>query len=326
LLKSYIHSFLNTKEEEFSGNILVVRQGETIYKESFGKANYEWDIPNTAITKFRIGSVTKIFTAIAILILMEEKKLLLHNTVADFIPNFPKGNQITIEHLLTHTSGIGNITDQPDFLLKSYQLQSPDDLINWIASCSFKSLPGKEFNYSNSGYIVLGKILEVISGLSYEEFLKQKILQPLSMLNTGLDSNEAIQKHKASGYELDKNNNIYHASFINMSNTYSAGGLFSTVEDLHLLDDGIKSNSLLTKNITSQMFSSGRFGYGYGWNITKTKKNNMLIFHHGGINGFTSSYLKLLEKNVTIIVLSNMSTLLTSTVANEIVAYLENCN
>lgn len=102
MLKSYIHSFLNTKEEEFSGNILVVRQGETIYKESFGKANYEWDIPNTAITKFRIGSVTKIFTAIAILILMEEKKLLLHNTVADFIPNFPKGNQITIEHLITH--------------------------------------------------------------------------------------------------------------------------------------------------------------------------------------------------------------------------------
>lgn len=306
MLKSYIHSFLKSKEEEFSGNILVVCQGETIYKESFGKANYEWDIPNSAITKFHIGSVTKIFTAIAILILIEEKKLQLHNTVADFIPNFPKGNQITIEHLLTHTSGIGNITDQPDFLLKSYQLHSPDDLINWIISCSFKSKPGKEFNYSNSGYIVLGKIIEVISGLCYEEFLKQKIFHPLSMLNTGLDSNEAIQKHKASGYELGTNNNLCHASFINMSNTYSAGGLFSTVEDLHLLADAIENNSLLSKNITSQMFSSGRCGYGYGWNNIKTKKNNTLVFHHGGINGFTSSYLRLIESNSTIIVLSNM--------------------
>ncbi|MFJ7698787.1 serine hydrolase domain-containing protein [Lysinibacillus fusiformis] len=324
MLKSYIHSFLNAKEEKFSGNIVVACQGETIYKESFGKANYEWDIPNTAITKFRIGSVTKIFTAIAILTLVEEKKLQLHNTVADFIPTFPKGNQITIEHLLTHTSGIGNITDQPDFLLKSYQLQSPDDLINWIISCSFKSIPGKEFNYSNSGYIVLGKIIEVISGLSYEEFLKKRIFQPLSMINTGLDANEAIQKHKASGYELDANNNMCHASFINMSNTYSAGGLFSTVEDLQLLDDGIKNYSLLSKNITSQMFSSGLCGYGYGWNIIKTKKNNTLVFHHGGINGFTSSYLRLIEKNMTIMVLSNMSTLLTSTLADEIVTYIEN--
>jgi len=323
LLKSYIHSFLNSKEEGFSGNILVVDQGETIYKESFGKANYEWDIPNTAITKFRIGSVTKIFTTIAILMLVEEQKLQLHNTVDNFIPNFPKGNQIMIKHLLTHTSGIGNITDQPDFLLKSYQLQSPDDLINWIISCSFKSIPGKEFNYSNSGYIVLGKIIEMTSGLSYEEFLKQKILQPLSMLNTGLDYNVAIQKYKASGYELEKNN-IYHASFINMSNTYSAGGLFSTVEDLQLLDDAIKANCLLSKNITTQMLSSGRFGHGYGWNITKTKKNNTLIFHHGGINGFTSSYLRLIESDATIIVLSNISTLLTSTVANQIVSYIEN--
>lgn len=324
MLKSYIHSFLNTREEELSGNILVVRQGKTIYKESFGKANYEWDIPNTTITKFRIGSVTKIFTAIAILMLVEEKKLRLHDTVDAFIPNFPKGNQITIKHLLTHTSGMGNITTQPDFLLRSYQLQSPDDLINWIISCSFESKPGKEFNYSNSGYIVLGKIIEVISGLSYAEFLKQKIFQPLSMINTGLDCNEIIQKQKASGYQLDANNNLYHASFIHMSNAYSAGGLFSTVEDLYLLDKGIKNNSLLPSNITSQMFTSGRLGYGYGWNIIKTEKNNTLIFHHGGINGFTSSYLRLIEKNATIIVFSNMSTLLTSTVANEIVTYIEN--
>ncbi|WP_336634618.1 serine hydrolase domain-containing protein [Lysinibacillus fusiformis] len=323
MLKSYIHSFLNTKEEKFSGNILVACQGETIYKESFGNANYEWDIPNTAITKFRIGSVTKIVTAIAILSLVEEGKLQLHNTVADFITNFPKGNQITIEHLLTHTSGIGNITDQPDFLLKSYQLQSPDDLINWIISCSFKSIPGKEFNYSNSGYIVLGKIIEVVSGLRYEEFLKTRIFQPLSMINTGLDAHEAIQKHKASGYELGTNNNMSHASFIHMSNTYSAGGLFSTVEDLHLLDDGIKNYHLLSKNITAQMFSAGRSGYGYGWNIMKTEKNNTLVFHHGGINGFTSSYLRLIEKNTTIIVLSNMSTLLTSTLANEIATFIE---
>lgn len=322
MLKSYIHSFLNTREEEFSGNILVVRQGKTIYKESFGKANYEWDIPNTTLTKFRIGSVTKIFTAIAILMLIEEKKLHLHDTVDTFIPNIVKGNQIKIEHLLTHTSGIGNITAQPDFLLKSYQLQLPNDLINWINSCPFESKPGEKFNYSNSGYIVLGKIIEVISGLSYEEFLKQKIFRPLSMRNTGLDSNEVIQKHKASGYEIDAQNKLCNAKFIHMSNAYSAGGLFSTVEDLYLLDNGLQNSSLLSNNFISQMFTPGHFGYGY--NIMKTEQNNTVIFHHGGINGFTSSFLRLMEKNVTVIVFSNITTLLTSTVANEIIAYLEN--
>ncbi|KEK22956.1 serine hydrolase domain-containing protein [Bacillus gaemokensis] len=323
MLNSYINSFLYTNNETFNGTILVTHQRKTTYKKSFGKANYDWDIPNTSTTKFRIGSVTKIFTAVAILMLIEENKLQFDDTINRFIPVFPKGNLITIDHLLTHTSGVGNITSQQDFLLKSCESRTPDELINWIITCPFESNPGETFNYSNSGYIVLGKIIEVISGISYEEFLKLKILQPLSMMNTGLDSNSTIQKYKANGYELHPTNHLQPASFINMSNSYSAGGLFSTVEDLHLLDLAIKENRLLSSDITSRMFTAGSYEYGYGWNISMTTQNNKLVFHHGGINGFTSSYLRLIEKDVTIIILSNVSTILTSTLANEIASYTE---
>ncbi|MGG0130561.1 serine hydrolase domain-containing protein [Bacillus tropicus] len=323
MLNSYINSFLYKNIEKFNGTILIAHKEETLYKQSFGKANYNWDIPNTSTTKFRIGSITKIFTAVSILMLVEEKKLQLHDTLDKFIPNFPKGNQIMIKHLLNHTAGVGNITAQHDFLLQSYQPRTPDELIQWIIACPFESIPGEKFIYSNSGYIILGKIIEVISGISYEEFLKKKIFYPISIINTGIDLNHNIQKHKATGYELHPNYGLQNAPFIHMSNSYSAGGLFSTAEDLYRFDQALKENLLLSSKITSRMFAES-CEYGYGWNIAKTEKNNKLIFHHGGINGFTSSYLRLIEKEATIIILSNVSTLLTSTLANEIASYIEN--
>lgn len=173
MLNSYINSFLYKNAERFNGTILIAHKEETLYNQSFGKANYNWDIPNTSTTKFRIGSITKIFTAVSILMLVEEEKLQLHDTLDRFIPNFPNGNQIMIKHLLNHTAGVGNITAQHDFLLQSLQPRTPDELIQWIIACPFESRPGEKFNYSNSGYIILGKIIEVISGMSYEEFLKR---------------------------------------------------------------------------------------------------------------------------------------------------------
>ncbi|HFK1451287.1 TPA: serine hydrolase domain-containing protein [Bacillus pacificus] len=324
MLNSYINSFLYKNIEKFNGTILIAHKEETLYKQSFGKANYNWDIPNTSTTKFRIGSITKIFTAVSILMLVEEKKLQLHDTLDTFIPNFPKGNQIMIKHLLNHTAGVGNITAQHDFLSQSCQPRTPDELIQWVIACPFESRPGKKFNYSNSGYIILGKIIEVISGMSYEEFLKKKIFYPISIMNTSIDLNHTIQKHKATGYELHPKHGLQKASFIHMSNSYSAGGLVSTVEDLYRFDKALKENRFLSSRMTSRMLTAESYGYGYGWNIAITKKNNKLIFHHGGINGFTSSYLRLIHKEATIIILSNVSTLLTSTLANEIASYIEN--
>ncbi|EEL71353.1 Beta-lactamase [Bacillus mycoides] len=256
--------------------------------------------------------------------LVEEKKLQLHDTLDQFIPTFPTGNQIMIEHLLSHTAGVGNITAQHNFLIQSYQPRTPDELIQWIITCPFGSSPGEKFNYSNSGYIILGHIIEVISGISYEEFLKKKILYPLSMMNTDVDLNHTIQKHKATGYELHPIHDLQNTSFIHMSNSYSAGGLFSTAEDLYIFDQAIKENRLLSNSMTSRMFTAGSYGYGYGWNIAMAGENSKLVFHHGGINGFTSSYLRLIDKEATIIILSNVSTLLTSTLANDIASYIEN--
>lgn len=324
MLNSYINSLLYKNTEKFNGTILVAHKEQTLYKQSFGKANYDWDIPNTATTKFRIGSITKIFTAVAILMLVEEKKLQLHDTLDQFIPTFPKGNQIMIEHLLSHTAGVGNITAQHNFLIQSYQPRTPDELIQWIITCPFESSPGEKFNYSNSGYIILGHIIEVINGISYEEFLKKKILYPLSMMNTDVDLNHTIQKHKATGYELHPIHDLQNTSFIHMSNSYSAGGLFSTAEDLYIFDQAIKENRLLSNSMTSRMFTAGSYGNGYGWNIAMAGENSKLVFHHGGINGFTSSYLRLIDKEATIIILSNVSTLVTSTLANDIASYIEN--
>ncbi|WP_052759425.1 serine hydrolase domain-containing protein [Paenibacillus sp. DMB20] len=196
-------------------------------------------------------------------------------------------------------------------------------MVEWILSLPAESRPGESFSYSNSGYILLGKIIEIVSGWPYAEFLNTRIFGPAGMSHSILDSG-AILLHKASGYEITPEGELQNASFIDMSNAYSAGGIVSTVGDLYLLNRALDEGKLISGNMLAHLFTQdGQQPYRYGWNTATTGAGSAMAFHHGGINGYTASYMKLLDQETAVIVLSNVSTLLTSTLAGVIVNALE---
>lgn len=323
MLTSTIHSYLNQNAESFHGAVLVSKQGEILYQEAFGLANREWNIPNTIDTKFRIGSVTKSITALGILKLVESGQIALDDRLIQYVSDFKHAEGITIKHLLNHTSGIGNITMQPDFIMQSRHSRSVDELVAWIRSLPMESELPANFSYSNSGYILLGKIIETVTGLTYAEFLERDIFGPVGMKNSVLESS-VILPNRASGYEMTAEGELQNASFIDMSNAYSAGGIVSTAPDLHLLNTALDEGKLLSGDMLAKLFAwDGQQPYRYGWNRARTGTNRLMAFHHGGINGYTASYLKLLDQGTSVIVLSNVSTMLTSTLASMIVNVLE---
>jgi CubicO group peptidase (beta-lactamase class C family) len=297
---------------QFNGSVLVAENGKVIFKKGFGLANMEWEVPNQPDTKHRLGSVTKQFTAMLILQLVEEGKLDLNVPITTYLPDYPKetGDVITIHHLLTHTSGIPNFTSfsnyQKDLSINTY---SPVALIKIFADSSLQFKPGEKFSYSNSGYLLLGVIIEKVSGKSYEQILRENILNPLKMNNTGYDHHETILKNRASGYE----NKYKNADYIDMSVPYSAGALYSTVEDLYLWDQALYNETLLSSKTRDLLFkpyikAMGR-SYGYGWYVAKDRFGNtgdslLVIGHSGGINGF-NTYIQRIPSDKNLIVLLN---------------------
>ncbi|MBY0164137.1 serine hydrolase domain-containing protein [Paenibacillus lautus] len=323
MLHSIIHSYLNQNQESFHGAVLVSHRGEVLYQEAFGLANREWCIPNAIDTRFRIGSVTKSITALGILKLVEAGQIQLDDRLVEYIPDFKEAEGITLTHLLNHTSGIGNITMQPDFTIQSFQRRSVDELVAWIRSLPMESELPASFSYSNSGYVLLGKIIENVTGLTYAEFLEREIFGPAGMQDSVLESS-SILINRASGYEMSAGGELRNASYIDMSNAYSAGGIVSTAPDLHLLNFALDEGKLLSGDTLAKLFAwDGQQPYRYGWNRARTGANRPMAFHHGGINGYTASYLKLLDQGTAVFVLSNVSTMLTSTLAGVIISALE---
>ena len=189
---------------KFNGSVLVTDQGKIVYKKGFGLANMEWDIPNKPNTKHRLGSVTKQFTAMLILQLAADGKLDLHVPITKYLPDYPKesGDKITIHHLLTHSSGIPNYTAFPGFFAEnSRNPYTPDEFVKEFEDKDLEFTPGENFNYSNSGYFLLGVIIEKISGKTYEQMLRENIFTPLGMNDTGYDNHEDILKNRATGYK-----------------------------------------------------------------------------------------------------------------------------
>ena len=232
---------------EFNGSVLVADQGKVMYKKGFGWANMEWDIKNKPNTKHRLGSISKQFTALLILQLAEAGKLDLHTPISTYLPNYPKdkGDKINTHHLLTHTSGIPNYTSFPGFFAKeSRDPYSPIEFIKKFADKDLEFTPGEKFNYSNSGYFLLGVIIEKLSGKTYEQMLEDKIFTPLGMNDSGYDTHSAILKNRATGYEK-AGNNFINSSYLDMSIPYAAGSLYATVEDLYLWDQALYDLSLI---------------------------------------------------------------------------------
>lgn len=307
LLKTY-HDY-----KQFNGSVLVAENGKVIYKKGIGMANMEWNIPNTPDTKFRIGSVTKQFTAALILQLVEEGKLKLDGKITDYLPDYRKdtGSKVTIHHLLNHTSGIPSYTNAKFFREDSRNYYSVKDFVKKFASGDLEFEPGTKFVYNNSGYFLLGAIIEEVTGKSYAEVLKERILDPVGMTNTGYDDHTAIIEKRARGYEKTPDG-FRNAAYLDMSLPYAAGSMYSTVEDLHKWDQALYGNKVLSEESKQKMFTPGLEKYGYGFFINETKigetdKNEKVIQHGGGINGFNSLFTRFVDQKNLVVILDNIS-------------------
>ena len=304
-------------QAHFNGSALIATNGKVIYKGGAGMANMEWDIPNRADTKHRLGSITKQFTAMLILQLVAEGAIELEKPITTYLPDYPAatGGRITIHHLLTHTSGIPNYTAFPDFFAEqSRDPYTPTEFVQEFADKELDFTPGEKFNYSNSGYFLLGVLLEELSGKSYEELLREKIFAPLRMEDTGYDNHQAILKKRATGYERE-GMGYSTAAYLDMSIPYAAGSMYSTVEDLLIWDQALYTDKLLPEELMERYFqpATEAFGdshYAYGWmigeeNIGNTEEQLATISHGGGINGFNTYISRATEDRSLVVLLNN---------------------
>jgi CubicO group peptidase (beta-lactamase class C family) len=302
--------FLNGEFDggRFIGTVMVAQNGEILVNQGFGQADAQAGIPNLPETQFRIGSLTKQFTAAAVLKLQEQGLLNVQDPVAKYLPDYPRGNEITIHHLLTHTAGIPNYERRRDL---PEVVQSPialDDLIATFANQPLEFLPGQQYQYSSSGYVVLTKIIELVSGKAYADYLESQFFAPLNMASTGYDYLSPELPNPATGYHLTPGG-PRPAILTDSSWPTGAGALYSTVGDLYRWDRALYGEEVLSMVSRQAFFTpyvDTRQGthYGYGWDIGTTA-GRPSIAHGGGIFGFASFMTRFPEDDAVIIVLSN---------------------
>ena len=300
------------KYRQFNGTALVAENGKVIYKGAFGLANMEWNIPNTPETRFRLGSITKQFTATLTLQLVEQGKIKLDGKITDYLTDYRKdiGDKVTIHQLLTHTSGIPSYTSQPGFFENvSRNPYKVTDFVKKYASGDLEFEPGSKFNYNNSGYFLLGAIIERVTGKRYEEVLKEKIFDPVGMKNTGYDHHDTLIQKRATGY-VKTLDGYLNSPYLDMSIPYAAGSMYSTVEDLYLWDQALYTEKVLSAHSKELMYKPFLDDYAYGWSVTNAsyKQNGQpvqIIRHGGGINGFSTMIVRLVNQKNLIVVLDN---------------------
>jgi CubicO group peptidase (beta-lactamase class C family) len=345
-LASKIDKTLNflTERESFTGAVLVARHGEVLLSQGYGLADRDKNLPNTPQTKYRLGSITKQFTAMAMFMLQAQDKLKVQDPVCRYIPECPAMWQdITIHHLLTHTSGIPDFTDFPDYETTRAAPSSPLQTIARFQDRPLDFEPGEKWSYSNSGYIVLGYIIEQVSGQSYETFLRQNIFEPVQMNNTGYDHNDGSLATGYTGFY----DHWEKPDYLDMTIPFAAGGLYSTIEDLYRWDQVLYTEQLIPRDLLNLMFAPQArtpmrsLNYGYGWFVGKMN-NHQVISHGDGIlnsaaesrsytsnsgngprgnndiEGFATEIRRYTDDKVTIIILSNRDTTNVGTVSDQI--------
>jgi CubicO group peptidase (beta-lactamase class C family) len=294
----------------FRGSVLIARHGEILLSKGYDWADVASRVPNTASTRFRIASITKQFTAMAILQLQEQGKLRVHDHVSAYLPNTPAAwHAITLHHLLTHTSGIPDYTTLPNFDAASTETLTPLQAIDLFRDQPLEFPPGTRWKYDNSGYQVLGYLVTLLSGLSYPRFLRRHIFTPLRMADSGYDANHPALPLHATGYATWTE----PAGYIDMSVVFADGSLYATVGDLYRWDREVTSAhpTIVSRDSLRQMFtpwvptdSSRALYYGYGWFIG-TEGGHRFIDHTGDLNGFISDNGFFPDDEATLIVLSN---------------------
>lgn len=299
---------------QFNGAVLVADEKGVLLKKGYGSANFEWNVPNTPDTKFRLASISKQFTATVILQLVAEGKLKLDDTLSSALPDYRKdtGSRVTLTHLLNHTSGIPSYTSAPDFFAKvSRNPYAVADFVKQFASGDLEFEPGSKFVYNNSGYYLLGAIIERVTGKTYAQAVQERIFTPLGMKDSGYDVSATVLPKRASGYEVTPDGYV-NAAYLDMSLPYAAGSLYSTVEDMYRWDRALYGDKVLPEALKQKMFTPGLEHYGFGWTVDALKLDDgktelATIGHSGGIKGFSTRIFRVAAGREVVILLDNTS-------------------
>ena len=290
---------------QFMGAVLVARGDEVLLSKGYGFANLEWKIPNTPETKFRLGSITKQFTAASVLLLEERGKLRIDDPIGKYLPDVPESwSKITIFHLLTHTSGIPNFTSLPDYAGSKGTATSPEQRIARLRDQPLDFDPGTKWAYSNSGYVVLGELIQEVSGVPYAQFVRDNILTPIGMNDSGYDSNAAIIARRASGYRTGKKGTLLNAEYIDMSVPFAAGALYSTTEDLLKWQIALFAGKVVSPASLTKMTTPFIGNYAFGL-FVEQRGEHKFIGHNGGIDGFSTDLHYWPDQRITVVVLAN---------------------
>lgn len=300
-INDYLKPLLD--EDLISGSILIARGDRVLVSKGFGPANREYNMPCTPHTRYRLASVSKQFIAAAIMILQEEGKLSVRDPLSKYLPDFPNGEKITLHHLLNHTSGVINYSKLKDHYRVWAMPHTVQQVIDRFKDEPLRFEPGARWEYSNSGYVLLTAVIEKISRMSYDKFLRQKIFNPLNMNESGVDSHTKVIPSRATGH-YNYGGDIIQAPYLDMGFPNGAGALFSSVGDMFKWHRALRDGTLLSKKSTDLMFQPGPGDYGYGWFIRK-KGEKTVIEHPGGLNGFLSSIKYLVEDDIVVISLFN---------------------
>ena len=290
--------------------VLIAKDNTVIYRKAFGMANLELNVPMKPENVFQLASISKQFTSVAVLMLMEQGKLSLQDPLSKFIADYPRGNEITLHHLLNHTSGIVSFNTLPDFGTKIRIDVTPEEMINSFKNLPLEFNPGEKYSYNNSGYFLLGYVIEKTSGMTYEDFIKKNIFEKLGMKNSYYSNAYKIIPNRVNGY-LYYEGNYENPEYISTTIPYAAGSLMSTIDDMFLWSKAIHNNLLISEKskrmaFTNHTLTNGKHSnYGYGWRIDEIE-DIKTIEHAGGGFGFTTSGIYIPERNTYLIVLTNL--------------------
>jgi len=303
-MEQVVQSYATNRQ--FMGSVLVAKGNHVLLSKGYGFANVEWDVPDSPATKFRLGSITKQFTAASILLLQERGKLNVEDPVKKYMADAPAAwDKITIYNLLTHTSGIPSFTSFPEYAKWEPFATTPMEEVARFRDKPLDFAPGEKWSYSNSGYVLLGYLIEKITGGSYEKFVGENIFAPLGMKDSGYDSNSAILPKRAAGYTPGKDG-LVNAGFVNMTIPFAAGALYSTTEDLLKWEQGLFGGKLLTAASLARMTTPYKDDYACGL-FVQTKDGRKVIQHGGGIEGFNTQLTYYPDDKLTVVVLGNVN-------------------
>jgi CubicO group peptidase (beta-lactamase class C family) len=302
-LDRLVQSYVDNKQ--FMGSVLVANGEDVVLAKGYGSANLEWNVPNSPATKFRIGSMTKQFTAASILLLEERGKLKTDDLVKKYMPDAPAAwDKITIYNVLTHTAGLPNYTSFPEFQKMWSQPTTPEQLVALFKDKPLDFEPGSKFSYSNSGYVLLTWLIEKVSGEKYEKFLQDNIFTPVGMKDSGYDSNALIER-RAAGY-MQGPGGLRNADYVDMTTPQGAGALYSTTQDLLKWQLALHGGKVLKPESYAKMTTPFKEDYAFGL-LVRTVDGHKQIWHNGGIQGFNSSMAWYPDSKMSVIVLANMN-------------------